>query len=480
MVLKSAYEYLKSRRGNKIIRLKKFLKWFRKSKKEELKNHPIGKSRRVITEILIANNYYEEKLSSKAYPVYKPRIKRYYPGAQMVIDGSPIKISLNSASYDFNLEMSMDMKGNAITSYAISDEETAEAVCDVIKEHKRKHGSPLSILMDNSSANLSQEVSALLEKEEIEKALAFVASPETKGLIEGEFSKIKEQIYPIRVGGKTEKELARSILVTIMDIYTEMKNKIPHCDVCLQTPLDLMNYKPTKQEKENAQSELAKQRERSEAQRKEPLCELPSEKENLILGVIERNRLEVLDIERFIKTMGKYDKGAIEKSEEDFYAYSCRESFQETKRNGQYFAGIVRNKQLESDQARKKELLKKKYFVDETWKQRKEEEKRFQEQREAEARLKKYPEKEVKLWLIEGDKSQKTLGRIPNFFLNQIRKGITAILSKQNWKVYLDRLKQEIMAVTDIELEKRLDLVKTATRWVQDSKKYGVKSVTLF
>ncbi len=52
-----------------------------------------------------------------------------------MIDGKEIRVIMNSNTYAFNLEMSKDMKSDAITSHVISDEETAEAVVSVIQDH---------------------------------------------------------------------------------------------------------------------------------------------------------------------------------------------------------------------------------------------------------------------------------------------------------------------------------------------------------
>ncbi|MCP4266440.1 MAG: transposase family protein [Candidatus Brocadiaceae bacterium] len=347
----------------KIRKSKGYMKWLRKNRSEELKRYPFGKSRRVITEILIANDLYKEKADKTKYSEYKPRIKRYYPGAQIVIDGKEIKVIVNGSTYTYNLEMSKDMKSDAITSHVISDEETAEAVASTIQEHIQRHGKPLSVLIDNSTANLSEEVEVLLKDKGIIDIKAYPGNAESKGDIEGEFSKIEEKIGDIRINGKTESEIACSIVETIIKIYVEMRNQTPRCSVCDRVPLELMKYEPSENERRDTIESLNKQKEKSEAIRANKKLNIPEEKELLITGVIERNRLEVTDIDRFKKALSKYDSKAIKEAEDDFYAYSMRETFEETKRTGQYFLGIVKNKQIEIDQERKKELLKNRYLL---------------------------------------------------------------------------------------------------------------------
>ena len=480
-IVKSTREYMERQKGaGRIKHLKAYLRWLWKSKKEELKHYPFGKSRRVITEILVAHDLYKPKANKRKYPGYKPRIQRYYPGAQIVMDGKEIKIIFNEKTYGFNLEMSKDMKSDAITSHRISDEETAETVVSVLEDHIQKHGSPLSVLLDNSSANLSEEVEKLLQQRDLIKIKTFPGHAQTKGDIEGEYSKIQEKVGTIKIHGKTEKQIAMSIVETIINLYVQMRNQTPRCSVCKQLPLDLINYKPTEQQRHSARCSLKKQQKQSESLRNKSRGPISEEKEWFICSVIQRNRLEVSDLQRFQKVLNRYDMKAIHQAEEDFYAYSQRQSFEETKRTGQYFVGIVRNKQIEIDHEKKKELLKKRYLIHEKWKKNRQELQRIQQEKEAEKNRKKYPEKVVVQGLVEGKKIVQIIGKVPGFLLKEIRKSLEIILSKQNWKMYLERLKKEIMSLTEYTPGQRLEMVQLANQWVEDSKKWGVKSVTLF
>ncbi len=110
-------------------------------------------------------------------------------------------------------------------------------------------------------------------------------------------------------------------------------------------------------------------------------------------------------------------------------------------------------------------LIKNSLLINEKWKQKKESHKQIQQEREAERRMKKHPEKEVVKGLVEGKKIVKVLG---------------IIVSKQNWKTYLERMKQKIMSLTGYDLEQRLEMVQLACQWVKNSRNMGVRSVTLF
>jgi len=396
------------------------------------------------------------------------------------VDGKELKVEFNGTQYSFNLETCKDIATDAITSHKISDQETAEVVIEVLEEHLRLHGKPLSLLMDNSKANLSVEVECLLKEQGVMDILAYPGKAETKGHIEGENSRIEDKIGTIRIKGRSEREIAKSVLERVISLYVEMRGQTPRCSVCNRMPLELMNYEPTQEERARAQGELRKQRGKSQAHRNEDRAPIPEEKEILIQGVMGRNGLEVTDIGRFHKTLRSYDTQAIKKAEEDFYAYSFRENFCERKRTGQYFVGIVRNKQIEIDQQRKRELLRQRYYIDEKWKQKRAEIERLREAREAEERRRKYPEKELVGWLVNVKKISKAINTIPALFIAEIRKCLKIICSKQNWKNYYERMKEEIMSLTEFEPQQRMEMVALVSRWVEETRKIGVKSVTLF
>jgi len=196
--------------------------------------------------------------------------------------------------------------------------------------------------------------------------------------------------------------------------------------VCNRRPLDLMNYVPTQQEIDNAKRELQRIKKRSNKLKEK--AKLPPEKEQLIEDIVKRNNLSIDDMDRFKKVMLTYDRQALEEAELDFYAYSHRESFDETKRTGQYFGGIVKNKQIDIDNKKKEELKRKRYFIDEKWRRKRQDYERFKEDKEEKYRVKRHPEIQMAKW---------------------------------------------------IDIDQRLMLVKLVEKWIEDCKAYGVKSVTL-
>ncbi len=72
------------------------------------------------------------------------------------------------------------------------------------------------------------------------------------------------------------------------------------------------------------------------------------------------------------------------------------------------------------------------------------------------------------------------MGRVPGVFVKNIKKYLNIILSKSDRRKYMERLKTEIMSLVEHDLEQRLDMIEHVSRWIEESRKVGVKSVTLF
>jgi len=480
-IKEAGQEYIeKQTQGKKISKVSTFIKWLKKEKREELKNHPAGKSRRVITELLICYDYYKEKVNKNQYAYYSPRIKQYYPNAQIVLDGKEQLIEFNNRKHKFTVELSIDICSNAITSKSVSKEETAEVVYDVIKKHNNSHGRPLSILMDNSKANLSKKVNELIVQENIIEVCAYPGNAKTKGLIEGENAKINAKIGVIQIQGENEEEICESIVNAMVNLYVEMRNEQPRCGGSKCKPLELMNMVPTEQEREEAIKALKEQSVKSQENKASKKFKILVEKEVLITGLMGRNQLEISDEERFVKTLRKYDMQAIQEAETDFFAYSKRDSFEESKRTGHYFCGIVRNKQSELDKAKKATIIRERYLIGEENKRRQEKILEREQEIAEEKKQKQFPEKVIVSGYLNLKKLFSAIGKTSNIFINKIKRGINTIINKQNWKVYLERSRKEVMALTEFNLDERLNIADGVVRLIKESKQNGINSVSFF
>jgi hypothetical protein len=476
-ICRASDEYKQGRKRKKRIKIGSFMKWLNKSKKDKMAYFNCGKSRRLITDILIANGRYKEN-TNKKYPVYRPRIKKFYPNAQVVLDGKKKDIEVLGEKFSLNMEILKDIHSDAITACKISDEEDGGVVKAVINEHTEKYGPPLSILYDNHSANLSSEVSQTLKEHgNIITINAFKGCPETKATLEGEFGLFERTVGDLNIEGVKKRDIAKNILTIVADVYVKMRNMVGRCSVCNRRPLDLMNYVPTKQEIDNAKRDLQRIKKRSD-KLKEKAAKPPPEKEQLIEDIIKRNNLSIDDMDRFKKVMLDYDRQALEEAELDFYAYSHREGFDETKRTGQYFGGIVKNKQIDIDNKKKEELKRKRYFVDEKWRRKRQDYERYKQLKEDKEKVKRHPEIEMAKWIENTQNIRNSLGMIPKFFYDKIKECLSMLVKKANLTKRIEGLKDKIMSF-NFTIDQRLILVKLVEKWIDGCRVYGVKSVTL-
>lgn len=473
-IVGAASGFLSKQKRRKRLKIGSFLKWLNKAHREQVNFFGCGKSRRVITEILVANGLYEERLSKKRYPSYRPRLSRYCPNAQLVIDGKGLFIEFMGERFGFNLEMAKDMISEAITGHTITDEEDAQAVCTVLEQHSIRYGDPLALLLDNDKANIK----AVSEKiEGIIPIFAFKGCPETKGDIEGEFGNLVREIGTVRINGGNKRELAKGILKAIVDLYVGLRNQRPRLSVLNRAPIKLMEEAPCEEELRMAKEGLQEQQKRSLALKEGP--SLRQEKVCLIEDILTSARLYVEDRERFLKTMLKYDEKVIREAEADFFVLSQKDTFSETKRTGKYFVGIVRNKQIELDRERKRKLYQKRYSLDQQWQERRESYRRKVEELKEEETLRKYPENVLLNWITITFNLKNTIGYQSSFFMDKIKETIGSLLKKHNFKERVVRLADNIMAIKDWAVEKRLEVITKVQRWIDDTLVNGRKSVTL-
>jgi len=117
----------KQRKEKKKIKITSFMNCLNRNKKNKMAYFQCGKSRSLVTDILIANGRYKEK-TNKKYTVYRPRIKKFYPNAQVVLDGKEKHMELLGKGFSFNIETLKDIYSDAITACQISDQEDASIV----------------------------------------------------------------------------------------------------------------------------------------------------------------------------------------------------------------------------------------------------------------------------------------------------------------------------------------------------------------
>jgi hypothetical protein len=124
------------------------------------------------------------------------------------------------------VELGVDVGSFSHTAFSIADTETTEEVIKVLEGHCNQWGSPIGVLCDHGTANLSAESRAYIQARGIELVPAGPSNPKGNGTVEGAFSQMKEVMGPIRLDLSSPRALAQSVLELVVSVYIKMRNKL--------------------------------------------------------------------------------------------------------------------------------------------------------------------------------------------------------------------------------------------------------------
>ena len=233
----------------KRIRLKQFARILEKE-------DGIHLSAKTVNEILIANDLAAAQ-SRKRRPQFYQSLCQRIPNGLLSLDGSEFTIWLDNSPFTFNLELAVDVGSFTHTAFSIADTETTEEVIGVLEAHCRKWGTPLGIVCDHGSANLSEDARGYMHSKGIELVAAGPANPKGNGTDEGAFSQMKKALGVIRVDMSSPKALAKSVLNALVSVYVYMRNRLcKHNKVIV--PRDLMAM-PVKCDQREAERQRLKE-----------------------------------------------------------------------------------------------------------------------------------------------------------------------------------------------------------------------------
>ena len=204
--------------GNR-IRLKEFSRMLAAEKDISLSSKTVG-------EILTANALRSPKTRQKR-PVFYQKLRQEIPNGLVSVDGSEIKIHIDDKVIKLNLEMAVDTYSFAHTAFSIAAQETSEEFIKVVKSHCQQWGTPLGIVCDSGSPNLSDNSLEFLDTYNIKAVPAGPANPKGNGTIEGAFSQLKNVVGSIHIDTSSPDALAKSVLEIVVGIYIKMRNKLP-------------------------------------------------------------------------------------------------------------------------------------------------------------------------------------------------------------------------------------------------------------
>ena len=262
----------------KRIRLKQFTE---KLKKED----GIDLSSKTVNEILIANDLASAQ-SRKKRPKFYQSLCQKIPNGLLSLDGSDFIVWINNVSFTFNVELAVDVNSFTHTAFSIADTETSRQVINVLEAHRQKWGTPIGIVCDHRSANLSEDAKHYINKYGIELVPAGPYNPKGNGTDEGAFGQMKKALGTIHIDMSSPKALAKSVLDSLISVYVYMRNRL-----CLHNknvvPAEQMTI-PVSEDQRNKQRQQLKDHKKAKAGGQENQLKLDH-----LQWVIDRYRFEL-------------------------------------------------------------------------------------------------------------------------------------------------------------------------------------------
>jgi transposase len=329
----------------KRIRLKQFTE---KLKKED----GIELSSKTVNEILIANDLAAAQSRKKRPKFYKSLCQKI-PNGLLSLDGSDFSIWIDNVPFTFNLELAVDVGSFTHTAFSIADTETAREVIRVLEAHRRQWGTPLGIVCDHGSANLSEDTINYIQAHGIELVAAGPRNPKGNGTDEGAFSQMKKALGTIQLDMSSPKVLAKSVLNALVSVYVYMRNRL-----CLHgrnaAPIEHMAM-PVCQDQRNEQRRRIKEHQKAKADGDEDQLKLDH-----LHSLIDHYSLEVETsvLKRAEYSIKSYELEAIGETEKAFVKAVNRKS---DRCNLSYFFGILKNIQQQRDEEAIRQYCRKRY-----------------------------------------------------------------------------------------------------------------------
>jgi transposase len=329
----------------KRIRLKQFTKILEKEEGIHL-------SSKTVNEILIANDLAAAQ-SRKKRPQFYQSLCQRIPNGLISLDGSQFSIWIDNVPFTFNVELAVDVGSFTHTAFSIADTETTEEVISVLEAHRQQWGTPLGIVCDHGSANLSKDAIAYIKSQGIELVAAGPANPKGNGTDEGAFSQMKKALGAIRLDMSSPKALAKSVLNVLVSVYVNMRNRL-----CLHnknvTPIKQMAM-PVHQDQRDVERQRLKEHQKAKAGSEEDQLKLDH-----LQWVIDHFgfKLEPDVLKRAQRSIKAYELEAIGETQKAFVKAINRKA---DRCNLSYFFGILKNIQRQRDEQAVRQYCRQRY-----------------------------------------------------------------------------------------------------------------------
>jgi len=319
--------------------------------KQLAKKQHIMLSTKTVKDILIANGLREAKTRHKR-PAFYQSLCQHIPNGLLSVDGSQFTVWLDDTPFTFNVELAVDVNSFNHTAFSVSNTETAEEVLKVLELHRSNWGTPLGMLCDKGSANLSGMVDAYLRRHDIQPVPVGPSNPKANGTDEGAFGWMKRTIGAICLDTSSPRALAKSILEIIIVLYIKLRNKLP-LKKPGRYPEGLMAQPAAQdareQQRQQIQKHIASKADTTDQPKLNTLHVMIAD-----LGM----HPEAAVLRRAEKSIVAYEIEAIKEAEEAFIKAVNRKS---QRLNLSYFFGILKRIQIERDNQSYAQYCRKRY-----------------------------------------------------------------------------------------------------------------------
>ena len=297
-------------------------------------------SRKKVEEVLIANGLFAAR-TRKRRPRFYQSLRKRIPNGLVSLDGSTLTVWLDEEAYKFNVELGVDVKTFTHTAYSVGDTESSEEVIKVLEAHRRDWGTPLGVVCDHGSSNLSQDTLGYLRDHGIELLPAGPRNPKGNGTDEGAFSQLKGALGEIRLDLSSPRDLVRSVLEKLIALYVSLRNRIPVKAERL-SPEKNMNAAVSEAERKKEQRYL------QDYPRRQATSVEDHEKLDRLEALLHYHGItaEPAVLNRAQRSIKAYELKAIGAAEEIFTKTVNRHP---SKKNLAYFFGILKRIQQERD-----------------------------------------------------------------------------------------------------------------------------------
>jgi hypothetical protein len=329
----------------KRIRIKQFTKALEKE-------DAINLSAKTVNEILIANDLASAQ-SRKKRPQFYQSLCQRIPNGLLSLDGSEFTIWLDNKPFTFNLELAVDVASFTHTAFSIADSETTDEVIGVLEAHRRQWGTPLGVVCDHGSANLSENAMDYIKSHGIELVAAGPANPKGNGTDEGAFSQMKKALGVIGLDMSSPKALAKSVLNALVSVYVYLRNRL-----CLHNknvvPLEQMAM-PVGEDQRQAENRRLKKYQKAKADSEQDQLKLYH-----LQWIIDHFGFEPLPdvLKRAQRSIKSYELEAIGETQKAFVKATNKKA---DRCNLSYFFGILKNIQRQRDEQAIRQYCRQRY-----------------------------------------------------------------------------------------------------------------------